>query len=237
MNHPFDEFSKSLSQESVPRRESLRRLGLVFVGAVLSPLALGLKTASANPETRKWQPRRFRTASGKPSKGGSGQDPCQAFCRCRNKTQQSQCLAACRACSTDTSRIHGTCGNYVCCAAGQTYCGGYCANLSNDVNNCGACGHGCGAGLSCNNGTCSACPPGQTKCGNSCVNLSSDNANCGACGNACGAGTSCINGTCSGGGGDCPPGTDFMFDGNNCGACGHACQPLEFCSWGVCEGV
>src|SRR4029078_1178158 len=83
MNHPFDEFSKSLSQESVPRRESLRRLGLVFVGAVLIPLALGLETASANPETRRWQTRRFRPASVKPSKGGSGQDPCQAFCRCR----------------------------------------------------------------------------------------------------------------------------------------------------------
>ena len=40
MGHLFDEFSKSLA-ESVPRRESLRRLGAVFAGAVLGPLVLG----------------------------------------------------------------------------------------------------------------------------------------------------------------------------------------------------
>jgi hypothetical protein len=40
MENLFDEFSKSLA-ESVPRRESLRRLGAVFAGAVLSPLGLG----------------------------------------------------------------------------------------------------------------------------------------------------------------------------------------------------
>ena len=40
MDHLFDEFSKSLA-ESVPRRESLRRLGAVFAGAVLSPLGVG----------------------------------------------------------------------------------------------------------------------------------------------------------------------------------------------------
>jgi hypothetical protein len=57
MDNLFDEFSKSLA-ESVPRRESLRRLGAVFAGAVLSPLAVG--TA--------WAGRR---------------DPCKAFCKCR----------------------------------------------------------------------------------------------------------------------------------------------------------
>jgi hypothetical protein len=44
MENLFDEFSKSLA-ESVPRRESLRRLGAVFAGAVLGPL--GLQTAVA----------------------------------------------------------------------------------------------------------------------------------------------------------------------------------------------
>ena len=70
MERLWDEFSKSLA-ESVPRRESLRRLGAVFAGAVLSPL--GLQTAWA------------RT-----------QDPCKAFCKCRNSKQQSQCLAVCQ---------------------------------------------------------------------------------------------------------------------------------------------
>jgi hypothetical protein len=78
MDHLFDEFSKSLG-ESVPRRESLRRLGAVFAGAVLSPLGLGTVWA--------------------------GTDPCRAFCKCSNRAQQSQCLTACRACSGNTSRI------------------------------------------------------------------------------------------------------------------------------------
>ena len=35
MEHFYDEFSKSLAA-SVPRRESLRRMGAVFAGAVLT---------------------------------------------------------------------------------------------------------------------------------------------------------------------------------------------------------
>ena len=84
MDNLFDEFSKSLA-ESVPRRESLRRLGAVFAGAVLSPLGVG--TA--------WAGRR---------------DPCIAFCKGCTTKQQSQCLAACRACNGNTGRIGGSCG-------------------------------------------------------------------------------------------------------------------------------
>ena len=40
MEHLFDAFSKSLA-ESVSRRDTLRRLGAVFAGAVLTPLGLG----------------------------------------------------------------------------------------------------------------------------------------------------------------------------------------------------
>jgi acetyl esterase/lipase len=50
MNHPFDDFSKSLS-EPVPRRESLRRLGAIFTGALpliaLTALLFGSAAASA----------------------------------------------------------------------------------------------------------------------------------------------------------------------------------------------
>jgi hypothetical protein len=54
MDHLFDEFSKSLA-ESVPRRESLRRLGAVFAGAVLSPLGLGTAWAGkADPCAAFW---------------------------------------------------------------------------------------------------------------------------------------------------------------------------------------
>src|SRR5262245_9395415 len=123
MDHLFDEFSKSLA-ESVPRRESLRRLGAVFAGAVLSPLAAG--TA--------W-------AAGKPA-----QDPCKAFCQCRNKAQQNACLAACNACNKDTSRLCGSCGSHVCCPAGREWgacCSGRCADVKTDIDNCGACGNAC----------------------------------------------------------------------------------------------
>jgi hypothetical protein len=236
MNHPFDEFSKSLS-ESVPRRETLRRLGLVFAGAALSPL--GLRTAWAR-----------------------GQDPCVAFCRCRNNKQQSQCLAICHACNSDTSRISGTCGSYVCCPTascggqcndllsdpncgacgndchtqGLTCCQGHCADLEFDNANCGSCGHACSGGTPyCVAGICSACPSDFTMCGNACVDLDNDDDNCGACGNVCDAGSNCINGTCIVDD-DCPPGTDFMFDANNCGGCRIQCQPLEYCSYGLCYG-
>jgi hypothetical protein len=63
MTDHFDEFSKSLAEKSVPRRQTLRLLGAAVAGAMLSPL--GLKSAwAATP------------------------DPCKAFCRCSNKGQQ-----------------------------------------------------------------------------------------------------------------------------------------------------
>jgi hypothetical protein len=219
MTHCWDEFSKSLA-EPLPRRESLRRLGAVFAGAVLSPL--GLDSALArNP------------------------DPCKAFCKCRNKRQQDQCLKACKACNKDTRRVCGSCGSYVCCGSGRTCCSGYCTDLDDDVLNCGACGsmcdppgpyefgacidgectYGCidggvycdgvctylrrdpdnfgacgnvcpGSAPYCNNGVCEVCPAGTTLCGNTCAYLPEDNYNCGACGNVCPGGTSCLGGFC-----------------------------------------
>jgi hypothetical protein len=222
MDHLFDEFSWSLA-ESLPRRESLRRLGAVFAGALLSPL--GLETAWA-----------------------AGTDPCVAFCKCSSKTQQSQCLKVCWACNHDTSRVCGSCGNYVCCAAGQSCCSGHCTDLHNDVYNCGGCGRQCAApppneSVACVSGLCTYdCVPGAVDCSGTCTFLDSDPHNCGACGNVCPAtAPSCSQGVCN----NCPAGTalcgnsciDILFDGNNCGACGHQCQPLEFCSWGNCEGT
>src|SRR5262245_59631337 len=132
MDYLFDEFSKSLA-EAVPRRESLRRLGAVFAGAALSPLAAGIA----------W-------AAGKPA-----QDPCKAFCHCRNTSQQNDCLAACNACNKDTRRLAGKCGTYVCCTT--AICGGVCSDLKSDPN-CGACGNNCGA-------------LGMTCCGSYCADL------------------------------------------------------------------
>src|SRR5262249_35942760 len=204
MDHLFDEFSKSLS-ESLPRRESLRRLGAVFAGAILSPL--GMETAWAK-----------------------GPDPCKAFCKCRNKAQQSQCLTACQKCNGNTSRIGGSCGSYTCCSIAS--CKGVCSNLKSDPN-CGACGNNCGAS-------------GETCCGDYCADLATDVFNCGRCGTVCAAPppgevVDCVSGTCLY---DCAPGaldcngtcTFVDNDPDNCGACGNVC-PAEapYCSAGTCS--
>lgn len=220
MTHQWDEFSKSLA-EPVPRRESLRRLGFALAGVVLSPL--GLNSAFAG----------FR-------------DPCKSFCRCRNKSQQNACLSACRTCNKDPSRLAGSCGNYVCCGAGRTSCGGYCADLDNDPYNCGACGYSCdppgpyeyGA---CINGSCEySCVEGAVYCNGTCTLVGWDSNNCGACGNACpGSAPYCNQGVCS----VCPPGAtlcggqciDILSDPANCGACGNVCGgATPYCIQGAC---
>ena len=249
MERIYDEFSKSLAG-SVPRRESLWRMGAVFAGAVFSQLGLGTAWAA-------------------------GPDPCKAFCnRCSNKTQRNQCLAACQACNGNTSRLGGSCGKYVCCSTascsgvcsdlqsdpncgacgnncgdfGETCCGNYCADLANDFDNCGRCGAPCDDPAPYEEGACVQgvcvylCVDGADDCGDgTCTYLGADPDNCGACGNVCAEPTPyCIQGVC----GDCPEGsaicsgvcTDVMWDGNNCGACGNMCAPLDHCSWGVCEG-
>jgi hypothetical protein len=222
MSHHWDEFSISLA-DSVPRRESLRRLGFVLAGAVLSPF--GLQSAFAGKT-----------------------DPCKSFCKCRNKRQQDQCLKACKACGKNTSRLAGSCGSYTCCGAGQTSCGSYCTNLASDVYNCGACGHVCdqpgpyeyGA---CIGGNCRyACAEGAVYCDGACTFLAWDSDNCGACGNVCGGGTpycnqgTCVSVTCPAGQTLCGAGycADLYNDSNNCGACGHVCSLYENCTGGDC---
>jgi hypothetical protein len=236
MNHPFDEFSKSLSEESVPRRESLRRLGAVFVSAILGPLALGVESASANPDNRRrWRRPRRRPLF--PPLGGK--DKCASFCkRCRTKRQKEQCLSACN----NPNRLKGSCGNYVCCSDGQTYCKGSCVDLQNDPGNCGSCGRTCPADQECVQGNCRdiACPPDQTRCATTCVDLAFDNNNCGSCGNVCGGSTPyCVSGTCS----ECLLGqvkcdgvcSALNWDVSNCGACGNVCPAsTPYCEGGVC---
>jgi hypothetical protein len=205
MERLYDEFSMSLTV-SVPRRETLRRMGAVIAGLVLNPW--GLRTAWA------------------------GSDPCRAFCRCSNKAQQNQCLAACRACNTQTSRLAGSCGSYVCCSIAS--CGGVCSDLLSDPN-CGACGNNCG-------------DIGETCCGNYCADLANDFDNCGGCGARCpdpgpyedgwcvlgecvylcADGALDCNGTC----------TPVYSDPDNCGACGNVCPEwAPRCTEGVCTEV
>jgi hypothetical protein len=250
----FDEFSKSLA-EAVPRRESLRRLGTLFAGAVLAPLGLGTAMAGTR-------------------------DPCKVFCKCGSSRQQRQCLEACRACGGNTSRIAGACGNYTCCAQascngacsnlssdpncgacgndcgaqGETCCGNHCADLDDDIYNCGGCGVQCaapapGESVTCVFGACVyGCAAGTADCNGTCTDITSDPANCGACGNVCGADTPyCHGGECSEIGtcpglmtwcyGEC---RDLANDSNFCGlSCETAvvCDVYWTCTGGACVPV
>lgn len=185
MTSHWDEFSKSLADESLPRRESLRRLGFLFAGAVLSPLSVG--TAWAR-----------------------GADPCRAFCKCRNKSQQKACLHACNACNKDTSRLCGTCGTYVCCREPGAWEYGACVD-----------------------GTCQyVCADGAEYCDGLCTFLNWDPDNCGACGNVCPeAAPFCTRGVCTTTYCD---GADLRYDRFNCGMCGRVCNDVEVCHFGYC---
>jgi hypothetical protein len=259
MEHLWDEFSKSLA-EPVPRRESLRRFGAIFAGAVLAPVGLG--AAWAKPPT----------------------DPCKTYCSKCPKNQQSQCVNACQACNGNTSRLCGSCGNYACCGGDLACCGGTCVDPLQDFYNCGGCGLACDApgpyeDGACVDGTCLyQCTQGAVRCNGACTDLNWDRNNCGACGNVCGGpNPSCYQGACSncqpncpagwcggdGCGGECscpsgmyceyngwcydptgcPPGTalcdgrcaDILSDASNCGACGNVCSGDYYvCSSGAC---
>ena len=257
MSDQWDEFSKSVA-EQFPRRESLRRFGAIFVGAIFAPLGLDAAVKRAI-------------------------DPCKTFCKCSNRAQKNACLTACKACNNDPTRLSGSCGSYTCCGAGLSSCGGYCADLSDDFYNCGSCGNYCespdayedgacidgnceywciegaencdgrctpldqdyencgacgnicfGSTPYCNNGVCSECLPGLVACGSACVNLSSDTENCGACGHVCGESTPyCSGGRCWD---DNCGGANFDWDSDNCGACGVVCPDGTSCAFGRCQG-
>jgi hypothetical protein len=170
MTHHWDEFSKSLAEELVPRRESLRRIGLVLAGAVLSPIGLG--TAFAARKARQ-------------------QDPCKAFCQCRVKKQQNACLAACKACGNDPRYLCGSCaGGYACTdLASDPYNCGACGYVCDEP---GPSEYG-----ACINGRCEyVCAEGAVRCEGTCTFLGWDSDNCGACGLVCGDDENCAGGVC-----------------------------------------
>ena len=222
MTHHWDEFSKSLAEKSVPRRQTLRLLGAALAGAVLGPLGAG--TAWARRP-----------------------DPCESFCRQCPKSRRSNCLFACRACNNDPSRLCTDCWHYACCDSGETCCGNTCHDLANDIDHCGACYNYCADPGPYEDGACIlgecvyVCAPGAIDCDGRCSWLYSDPDNCGACGNVCPASAPvCIQGVCSS---ECPYPNQAICgrycrflssDPNNCGACGHVCLGFG-CVNGQCD--
>jgi len=131
----------------------------------------------------------------------------------------------------------GTTGGSAC-ASGQKDCGGVCKTVTNDSQNCGACGTVCGTGQVCQAGNCQ-CQGSLDVCGGVCVNTNADAANCGTCGTPCAAPTVCDRGTCaaacSTGLTECNRGcTNPMNDPFNCGTCGTTCGTGQTCNQGMC---
>ena len=140
------------------------------------------------------------------------------------------------------------------CVEGMDFCDleeGYCADLSQDSLNCGACGFACPANAPlCFGGNCYVqgqdnCPEGLQRCGETCVSFF-DETNCGGCGIFCSPGTTCQGGVCAQpGGGACPSGTvdcgsdpplcvDTLTNPSYCGLCSISCAPGEICQGGAC---
>ena len=197
--------------------------------------------------------------------------PTQALCngQCVDpKTSPSNCGAApggsCSSATSGDPNYQGqACGpltqcgapagssTYTCrstCTGGGTQCfppvgTPYCANTNSDNNNCGSCGHQCGALEACDGtGHCaSTCAGGQSPCPGAsspnpttpyCANLQTDNGNCGTCNHACGSPLLCSGGSC---GSICGAGQTLctqtgapycavtQTDVKNCGGCGSVC--------------
>jgi hypothetical protein len=70
-----------------------------------------------------------------------------------------------------------------------------CVDTTSNPANCGACGHACSSGQSCQSGTCT-CGAETNDCNGTCVDVLVDPANCGGCGKACPTYQFCQNGSC-----------------------------------------
>jgi hypothetical protein len=143
--------------------------------------------------------------------------------------------------------LDGVCQCIFGCGPGYTTCPvpdggcGFCADVTQDSNNCGGCGIQCGQNEYCvpqgSNGACvcdTAAAGGAdlVQCGNVCVHSSSDPLNCGNCGIQCSSGNCvgamCVTGlTCNVDAGffACTASgcTDVINDVHNCGSCGNDC--------------
>ncbi len=142
----------------------------------------------------------------------------------------------------------GNAAQVLCC--GGAFCGTSCSNLSEDVANCGSCGHACASDEFCASGSCTLCSP---VCAGACVDLTGDTANCGSCGHACLATEVCTSSACvacPSSCGQCSPNAQGVSTWRyrqlrlisrlatrvctSSGSCGNACLASEVCTHGAC---
>jgi hypothetical protein len=131
----------------------------------------------------------------------------------------------------------GSGGSVGGCSSGQSTCGSECKDLSDDQLNCGACGHACGTGQTCQAGQCQ-CSAQLLACNGACV--PADVNNCGGCNTKCGSGQVCsansCQSSCGAGETQCSAGAcvDTTNNALNCGGCGMACPAGSVCNGGTC---
>jgi hypothetical protein len=122
-----------------------------------------------------------------------------------------------------------------------------CADLSKNLDHCGACNRRCGAinvVATCDAGQCK-CSDGMDPCfGTLCPGLNNNKYYCGSCNNVCRDDQACEGGSCK----DCGPGEmgcwtveegfatckDVLSNPNHCGGCGLKCPEGRPCVNGVC---
>lgn len=120
---------------------------------------------------------------------------------CNNLCHDRTMFVACFGCRMTANRLYNQwlkdCENGDGClsVAGEVCCGGVCANVGSDPNNCGACGHACPPGNDCVHGQCQ-CGQHGIVCDGQCVDPRIDAKHCGSCDHACGTCETCENGQC-----------------------------------------
>jgi hypothetical protein len=172
---------------------------------------------------------------------GTGDNNCGGTCSDPN-TDSANCGACGNACAAGSSCSSGLCctnGTFnsggICCTLGTENCSGACSDPLTDNNNCGACGNVCGAGTSCQAGTCkSICASGELFCNGSCINPLLDHDNCGACGTTCGTGSCDLGICCAAGQENCGGTCQTLGTNTHCSSCSDACSGGDSCTNDKC---